>query len=348
MEKEVHLEVLEDRDYLERTVKEELKVLQDLPDYLALLDHLERTGNLEKQDQEEKLEPQESQEARVKMASQVNVAHKVLKVLREVEVERALRDQKVQRVPAVLQDLPGEQDPQVCKECRVREEEPEILDPREKRESPVPEGVMACLVKMAEGESLVQQDLLAQQVLVVAPGTEENKALPVLLASLELLDKTESLVGKEKKALLVSEASKAPPGQQVLLEAPERRVPLVHKEPKESVEVQVFQVRLAFLVLAAYPVHLATMATLDHPALQVQEAKTDLRAPLGPPALLGPQEVLVQKGNLAHPVKEAQLVHEENRVKMENQDPTAAQESEALQVHRVLLDLVEHLENPAE
>lgn len=87
----------------------------------------------------------------MKMASQVNVVHKVPKVLQEAEAERGLQDQKAQRVLVVLQDLPGQQGHPVCKECPVREEDPEVLDPREKRESLVPEVVTACLVKMVEG-----------------------------------------------------------------------------------------------------------------------------------------------------------------------------------------------------
>lgn len=163
-------------------------------------------------------------------------------------------------------------------------------------------------------ERLVLQDLPAQQVLVVVPGTEENMGHLVLLAFLALLDKMENLVGKEKKALPVSEVNQAPPGRQVHLEAPVPRVLLVHKESKENAVVQVFQVRLVFLVLVAYLVLLVTMATLDHQGLQARQAKMGLLVPLDRLALLEAPEVQVQKESLAHLVKEARQVHVENRV----------------------------------
>uniref|UniRef100_A0ACB8G160 Uncharacterized protein n=1 Tax=Sphaerodactylus townsendi TaxID=933632 RepID=A0ACB8G160_9SAUR len=303
----------------------------------------------------EKLEHQESQGARVKMASQANVVDKVPQVLQEVEVEQGLQVQKVQRVPVVPKDLLGHQDRPVYKECLVKEEDPEVLESREKRESLAPEAVMACLVKMVRGaifpakrimctiicndrtnmyvptdqgplgplgqqdnlvirESPVQQGLLAQLVPVVVQGTEESMAPLVLLASLELLDKTGSLVVKERKALLVNEVSQDPLGPQVHSEDLEDRVPLVHKEPKESVALRVFQVRLASPGPEAYLVPLATMATPVHQALQVLQAKMGPLVHLGPLALLEAQAVPVQKGSLAHPVKEARQEHEENRV----------------------------------
>lgn len=191
---------------------------------------------------------------------------------------------------------------------------------------------MDLLVQLANlviRESLVRLDLMAQQVLAVAPVIEVSKALLVLLVSLALQDKMENLVEKARKALLVNEGSLDPQGLEVHQEALVHQVHLVHKEVKESVVLQVLQVRLAFLVLEAYLVLLVTMATQDHLAMQVQQARMAHLVQVVQLAPLVAQVVQVPKVSLVSLVKRVHQVQEEN------------------QVHRVHQELWGHLGNVA-
>lgn len=178
-------------------------------------------------------------------------------------------------------------------------------------------------------ESLVQLDLMAQQVPVVAPVIEVSKAHLVLLASLELPDKMGSLAEKERKALVVNEGSLDPQGLEAHQEALAHQVRLVHKEVKESVVLQVHQVRLAFLVVVAYLVPLVTMEMQGHLATPALQARMAHLVHLVHPVSLVPQVVLVQKVSLVSQVKRVHQVQEEN------------------QVHQVHQELWVHLDNVA-
>lgn len=243
---------------------------------------------------------------------------------------------------------------------------------------------LALLVNLATRESLVQLVLLAHQAPAVALAKEVNKAPLVQPAFLELLDKMESLVGKETKALLANEAKLGPQGQPVHQEAPVRPALQVHKEEKESGGHQVLRVRQAFLVLVVYLVLPETMVTQGNLAMQVLRAKMGLLVHLVLLVLLAPLVVQVQKVSLACQVKKVQLVQEVKRVhlvlqdflahpdsevlldcqagevyqallvwlapgvKMASQEPMVAQENEDLQGHKVPLALVDLQESQAE
>lgn len=145
----------------------------------------------------------------------------------------------------------------------------EVLDPKERRESPVAEVVMASLVKTDQGvlqvplgpqvqlahmeirENLVQPDPLVLQVAAVVLVNEVNKAPLDLLASLEPPDKMGNLVEKEREALVVKEVSLVRQELQVLKEALVHQVQLVPKDQKESVVVQAALVQLVSQVLEA-------------------------------------------------------------------------------------------------
>ncbi|KAK9410802.1 collagen alpha-1III chain [Crotalus adamanteus] len=243
---------------------------------------------------------------------------------------------------------------------------------------------MVHLANLVIRENLDLLDPMAHQVPVVDRVIVENMGHLVLLASLELLGKMESLVEKEREVFLVNEVNLDPQELQVHQEVLVHKVQLVQQDQKENVGVQVLQVHLAFLALEAYPVLLVTAERQDHLAMPVHQAKMDILAHLVLLAHLVPQVVQVQKVSQVHQEKRAHQEQKDQtvyqvlqeipayldsvvlldcqeqgdhqalparlvpRVKMANQEVMVVQGNEDLQGQEVLLDLVGHQENQAE
>lgn len=141
----------------------------------------------------------------------------------------------------------------------------------------------------------------------MALAKEVNMGLPDLLVSLALLDRTASLVLREKEEPPERKEKVEPLASQDPLVAQGLLVLLVLKVSRVSVAVLVALVPLAFLVHVVFLVLLAIMAIQGPQALVALQARTGPQVPQVTPVLLEVPAYLDQKVMLVNPERKGHL-----------------------------------------